>query len=205
MWDKAEAEGGPRPAPHTQQRRAQTREREMSTKAENVRLIATDPESGGGEGGSQLESGASSSSSSSWSSWGKVAAGAGVLAVLGAAATFGAGNIGGGGGGGGGGGVLASLGLGLELPPIPTAAETAAIVGAGGVAGGVDEAAVADFASAPQSEVVEAVLGRSHATTYHHGSKTDKDDKNRDKAYIVPPIVVEKLAARLGGKHGKKS
>lgn len=104
---------------------------------------------------------------------------------------------------------LQSLGAGLDLPAIPTAAETAALVAKGG-GGGVGEAVPGrahklDVATAPDRAVWEAVLGRTKASTYHHGSKEDVDDADRDKAYRVPPIVVEKLAARLGGKSSHHS
>lgn len=163
----------------------------MSSKAEHVRLIAVDPESG--VAGSQKSEAAWRVSS--WSLWGKVAASAGVLAVIGLAATFGAAV------GLGDGGVTASLGAGLELPAIPSAAETASLVAAGG---GKFDGAVAghhrDVASAPEHSVVQALLGRCRASTYRHGNGSEKDDGDRDKAYKIPPVVIDKLAARLGGK-----
>ena len=167
----------------------------MSTKEEKARLIAVDPESGSAEG--VLQEGVASRSSrggASWSSWGKVAAGAGVLAVLGAAAISGGGVVGG--------GVLASLGEGLDLPHMPTAEQTAALIAAGG--GGLGEER-ADFALAPGKEVVEAVLGRSRMSHYHHGTGSEKDDKQRDKAYIVPSIVINKLSEKIASSGSKKS
>lgn len=166
----------------------------MSTKEEKVRLIAVDPESGSSEGVLQEGVAASSRGGASWSSLAKVVAGAGVLAVLGAAATLGGGVVGG--------GVLASLGAGLDLPRIPTMEETAALVAAGG--GGLGDEH-ADIAVAPGAEIVEAVLGRSRMSHYHHGSGSEKDDKDRDKAYIVPSIVIDKLAEKIASSGSKKS
>ena len=164
----------------------------MSGSAESARLVPGDPDN----------------PSPSWARrWrgAAAAAGAGMLLLATLALAFAAA-----------GPVGASLGLGgsgSELPAIPTADETQTGNGrpgsglvrgrAGGAARTGAVTGRADVASSPHPAVVAALLGSSRASELRHGGR---DDSDRDKAYLVQPIIVHTLSARLlDVQHGDTS
>jgi len=100
---------------------------------------------------------------------------------------------------GGRGGAALGGGVGADSMDLPLAQTEAADLPSAGTA------AATGTITAPDGGVVEALLGRSHhpasSGSGHHSSHhaSDKDDAERDKTYIVPSIVIDKLAAKLGG------